>query len=81
MLPISLLPTIDHARCVGHAYCSATCPTNALDVWNDRAYLKHPAKCLSCGACVLVCPVNAIAIKDMTVGSGNQSEAKAQSDR
>jgi ferredoxin len=56
------LPELDHNRCRGSGRCIAVCPTDALDLWNDRPLLLRPDACLSCGACVLVCPTNAISI-------------------
>lgn len=63
MRPEAPTPVIAADRCEGSARCVTSCPTEALAVWLDQAWLAFPDRCLSCGVCVLVCPTEAISIQ------------------
>ncbi|MEZ4333625.1 MAG: NAD(P)-binding domain-containing protein [Myxococcota bacterium] len=61
MLPVSLHPWIDPARCLGCGTCVAACPEKSvLGLVNGKAELITPASCIGHGACAQACPLDAI---------------------
>ncbi|MFO0946725.1 MAG: 4Fe-4S binding protein [Planctomycetota bacterium] len=56
------LPLFDHQSCKTTGWCVDTCPTDCLDLWNDRPYLNLPQACISCGLCEQVCPTSAVSL-------------------
>lgn len=62
------LPKFDHHRCRSTGWCITVCPTDCLDMWNDRPYVRLPQACIDCSACVQVCPVQAVEMVPATVG-------------
>lgn len=49
------------AGCIGCMKCEKTCPSDAIKVNDNVAYITQE-KCIGCGKCVEVCPVHAIAV-------------------
>lgn len=61
MLPASLHPWIDPARCLGCGSCVTACPEHdVLGLVNGKAALITPAGCIGHGACMQACPLDAI---------------------
>lgn len=52
--------TINPAWCKGCGICVAFCPTNALELENDKVTMVDVEKCIQCGMCELRCPDYAI---------------------
>ena len=63
-MPGLALPIFDYEACDATGRCVAICPTDCLDMWNDRPSLLRPGRCVSCSACVIVCPTSAIRLPD-----------------
>ena len=59
-MPAVYLPVFNLDACQATGWCVAVCPTECLDLWNDRPGLKFPQACVSCAACEVVCPTRAI---------------------
>ena len=58
--------SIDVDRCTLCGACSAACPTNALQLCDERAAttLRHePGACVACDRCVAACPEDALAVE------------------
>ena len=47
--------------CLGYGDCAAACPSNAIEVCNGVAHVKH-ALCTGCGICTGVCPRKIISV-------------------
>ena len=56
------LPSIDPRLCTGCHLCVDTCPTQALDQRDEKAFLRYPDLCTYCTACEDICPEGAIAL-------------------
>ena len=63
-MPRLTLPVFDHAACRTSGLCVTLCPTDCLDLWNDRPGVKYPQACVSCAVCEIVCPTNAVRVHD-----------------
>jgi ferredoxin len=50
---------ISEELCIGCGACIDTCPTEALEMVDDKAVVDAE-KCVDCGACIDSCPVSAI---------------------
>lgn len=55
-----VIPRIDERRCTGCGNCEALCPTQAVQVVNDRAVIVRPEACVYCDVCETFCPEGAI---------------------
>jgi len=63
MLPASLHPWVDPARCLGCGTCVDACPEkNVLGLVHGKAALITPADCIGHGACKEACPLDAISL-------------------
>jgi ferredoxin len=54
------LPLIDLQRCTGCGLCEQLCPTNAVEVRENRAAIVRPEACSFCDVCESYCPEGAI---------------------
>jgi thioredoxin reductase/ferredoxin len=63
MLPASLHPVVDPAKCLGCGTCVTACPEkNVLGLVAGRAVLTAPSNCIGHGACKTACPLDAITL-------------------
>jgi thioredoxin reductase/NAD-dependent dihydropyrimidine dehydrogenase PreA subunit len=63
IVPASIHPRIDPARCIGSGACVYACPEKSvLSVVNGRGALTNPLGCIGHGACAAACPVQAITL-------------------
>ncbi len=63
IVPASIHPEIDTARCIGSGACVYACPEkNVLTVVDGRGTLTNPLGCIGHGACAAACPVQAITL-------------------
>lgn len=63
MLPVSLHPLIDPAKCLGCGACVDACPEkNVLGLIHGKAVMITPAACIGHGACKQACPLDAITL-------------------
>lgn len=51
---------IDYDKCVGHANCVDTCPSEVYEIQNGKAVPTGIDACIECCACVESCPETAI---------------------
>ena len=59
-----MIIAIDEDLCIGCGRCINSCPTNALELRNDKAALKDERLCDGFGSCIAVCPENALYIEE-----------------
>lgn len=63
MMPVSLHPLIDPARCLGCGSCVDACPEkHVLGLVAGKAALITPSACIGHGACKQACPLDAITL-------------------
>jgi thioredoxin reductase (NADPH) len=61
LLPPTLHPVIDPARCIGSGACVRACPEHqVIGLAQGRAHLVSPMSCIGHGACAAACPTQAI---------------------
>jgi ferredoxin len=51
--------TIDNARCMGCGECVSVCPSGAITLLDDKAFVDEEL-CQECEICISACPQNAI---------------------
>ncbi|MBO8181601.1 MAG: 4Fe-4S binding protein [Archaeoglobus sp.] len=59
-----MIIAINEDLCVGCGRCVNSCPTNALELRNEKAALKDERICDGFGSCIAVCPENALYIEE-----------------
>jgi MinD superfamily P-loop ATPase len=55
-----LIPNIDLERCNACGNCVALCPTQAVEIVDDKAVIMRPEACTYCDVCETFCPEGAI---------------------
>lgn len=58
--PAILVHDINDDRCTGCDACVAVCPTNVLDLINNKSRVLRFADCIQCEACMWACPTDAL---------------------
>lgn len=58
--PRILIHDINDDRCTGCDACVAVCPTNVLDLVNNKSRVLRFADCIQCEACMFACPTEAL---------------------
>jgi ferredoxin len=58
-----MIIAIDEDLCIGCGRCVNSCPTNALELRDDKASLKDEKLCDGFGSCIAVCSENALYIE------------------
>ena len=58
--PRVLIHDINDDRCTGCDACVAVCPTNVLDLVNNKSRVLRFADCIQCEACMFACPTEAL---------------------
>jgi thioredoxin reductase (NADPH) len=58
--PRVLVHDINDDRCTGCDACVAVCPTNVLDLVNNKSRVLRFADCIQCEACMFACPTEAL---------------------
>jgi ferredoxin len=61
--------TINHAECNGCGLCVDECPTGALILQNNHAFI-YQERCQECHSCIEVCPQGAILVGENKPVSG-----------
>jgi MinD superfamily P-loop ATPase len=54
------IPMINPQSCDGCGLCVHACPTRALGLQDDKAFVAKPLACEYNGMCEAICPVHAI---------------------
>jgi ferredoxin len=67
-------PHLDESQCNGCDACMKLCPTDALQLINDKensspGYQLNPASCTGCGICTAVCELQAISVHSMSLST------------
>ncbi len=57
-----MIIAVDIDACIGCGRCVNSCPTGALELKDDNAWLKDEKLCDGFGSCIAVCPENALYI-------------------
>ena len=55
-----LIPNIDLDHCTACGNCVALCPTQAVEIVDDKAMIVRPEACTYCDVCETFCPEGAI---------------------
>jgi thioredoxin reductase (NADPH) len=55
-----LVHSINDDRCTGCDACVAVCPTNVLDLLNNKSRVVRFQDCIQCEACMWACPTEAL---------------------
>ncbi len=55
-------PKIDESKCDGCGSCVDGCPSEVLELKDDKAIVANPDDCTECELCVDECPNNAISM-------------------
>src|SRR5690606_39160943 len=55
-----LIHSINDDRCTGCDACVAVCPTNVLDLVNNKSRVLRFQDCIQCEACMWACPTTAL---------------------
>jgi thioredoxin reductase/ferredoxin len=58
--PRILIHDINDDRCTGCDACVAVCPTNVLDLVNNKSRVLRFQDCIQCEACMFACPTEAL---------------------
>jgi thioredoxin reductase (NADPH) len=58
--PRILVHSINNDRCVGCDACVAVCPTNVLDLVENKSRVLRFEDCIQCEACMWACPTEAL---------------------
>ena len=58
--PKILIHSINDERCTGCDACVAVCPTNVLDLVENKSRVLHFEDCIQCEACMWACPTTAL---------------------
>ncbi len=58
--PRILVHSINDDRCVGCDACVAVCPTNVLDLVDNKSRVLRFEDCIQCEACMWACPTEAL---------------------
>jgi Pyruvate/2-oxoacid:ferredoxin oxidoreductase delta subunit len=53
---------VDEGKCTGCESCVEECPSEAINVADDKAAVDYEA-CVDCGVCVDACPEEAISME------------------
>src|SRR6185295_11652672 len=59
-LPHVLIHSINDDRCTGCDACVAVCPTDVLELKNNKSRVQRFGDCIQCEQCANVCPTNAL---------------------
>jgi len=63
LVPASLHPVVDPARCIGSGACVKACPEKkVIGVVDGQMKLVNPLACVGHGACAAACPMDAITL-------------------
>lgn len=58
----TLIPLMDHKKCVGCETCMKHCPADAIGI-KEKLALIDPVACIGCGECIASCPSGAVDIQ------------------
>jgi NAD-dependent dihydropyrimidine dehydrogenase PreA subunit len=53
-------PEVDEDACTGCGTCVDNCPSEVIEIVDDKAKIVNPDDCVDCGACEENCPASAI---------------------
>ncbi|MFO7966431.1 MAG: 4Fe-4S dicluster domain-containing protein [Archaeoglobaceae archaeon] len=59
-----MIIAVDTDTCIGCGRCVNSCPTGALELKDETAWLKEEKLCDGFGSCIAVCPENALFIEE-----------------
>lgn len=58
-------PTIDQEKCTGCGECVDICPSEVLELVNEKAEAVHAEECVGCESCIEVCEQEAITVEEL----------------
>jgi uncharacterized Fe-S center protein len=70
-------PRVDQELCIGCRTCVAWCPTQAISMQGDVAYLD-PKTCIGCGECLASCQIGAVQFQWRMASKGLQERMAEQ---
>ena len=58
------VPLIDEEKCIGCGECVDICPSEVLELLNEKAVAVNEEECVGCESCIEVCEQDAITVEE-----------------
>jgi NAD-dependent dihydropyrimidine dehydrogenase PreA subunit len=58
------VPLIDEEKCIGCGECVDICPSEVLELVNEKAVAVNEEECVGCESCIEVCEQDAITVEE-----------------
>lgn len=58
-------PFIDEQKCIGCGECVDICPSEVLELVDEKAVVEIAEECVGCESCIEVCEQEAITVEEI----------------
>jgi NAD-dependent dihydropyrimidine dehydrogenase PreA subunit len=58
------MPLIDDDKCIGCGECVDICPSEVLELVDEKAVAVNEEECVGCESCIEVCEQDAITVEE-----------------